>query len=893
MKNRKKKLFALLLSLPFILASCSGDNNSSSSSSSSSSQTTSVSESSSGTSSSKDSTSSEEGPNVPPTPVEKKSVEKLAPGEEADEVDYAVIINTEMDENVSAAASGSFNYTPAANPGYFPGTQSTSYNQVKRAISTDRSLVLKANPATPDAVGTNLPSTAPNYAVNDVFTKVYYTDSSMQNTIKFTYKCIKVTDKVVVWLDKTVEEKYLAGQSLEGSGTIADVGNEIAALYENKAYDIIKSLSPNPDKSIPYADRGNRLSIIIDSNMREASGLYKQDSKFTGIYINPDESYFSKDTKTGYKKGGFANSDQLFVHEGQHALFDLFSRDNATSTFNTTSLNEGLSTQMMIYTGHNNEAAPIAQFKKVYNTSNSRYEPHLEESKTLLGKFNHTYLTYGFSASYIRYLAMQYQAQNSANTIPSFYQKVYSTKLVANESVNSYMNRLLRALNIDNLPDFKTSMINYYIATVAHEEKGVYGFYNDIYSNTQLPCYPLLGGNVNESKNIAPRGAIVVEAANNKFKAPTDGGSKVEYYVVRKQTKKTQLEGKGTEAEPYLISSVNDFEIISEQMKNSYDNRDNNPSAEKYYKLTNDIDAKGRDKLLNGSFYSYGFAGKLDGNNKKIYNLSGVFCAYLKEGGEIKNLTIVPDDHVSLTFNEGLFVSYNSGTLTNCSIEGDELYVSIIPGAYEASATSNGYQHDKAVSNFGTLVGTNGYNGVIDRCSVKPVVYVIHVGLRVNATFYDVDPVTKVRCGGIVGTSYFNSQVKDCYAEKLSFKSSEASEVQEFYIGGIVGYIQHTRSFSPRIENCVLRNGLQVASTGKTENVGLAIGYIDDGFTTETYSNLYANGNSSTSQKIVGNKATTNGILTGDTYKSQSSYSGLDFTNTWTIEEGVSAPILK
>ena len=123
--------------------------------------------------------------------------------------------------------------------------------------------------------------------------------------------------------------------------------------------------------------------------------------------------------------------------------------------------------------------------------------------------------------------------------------------------------------------------------------------------------------------------------------------------------------------------------------------------------------------------------------------------------------------------------------------------------------------------------------------------------------------------------------------------SSEASEVQEFYIGGIVGYIQYTRSFSPKIENCVLRNGLQVASTGETENVGLAIGYIDDGFTTETYSNLYANGNSSTSQKIVGNKATTNGILTGNTYKNQSSYSGLDFTNTWTIEEGVSAPILK
>lgn len=817
MKNRKKKLFALLLSLPFILTSCSGDNNSSSSSSSSSSQTTSVSESSSGTSSSKDSTSSEEGPNVPPAPVEKKSVEKLAPGEEADEVDYAVIINTEMDDDASAAESGSFNYTPAANPGYFPSTQSTSYNQVKRAISTDRSLVLKANPATPDAVGTNLPSTAPNYAVNDEFTKVYYTDSSMQNTIKFTYKCIKVTDKVVVWLDETVENNYLAGQSLAGSGTIADVGNEIAALYENKAYDIIKSLSPNPDKSITYADGGNRLSIIIDSNMRGASGLYVQDSKFSGIYINPKGSYFSNGT--GYKKGGFANSDQLFVHEGQHVLFDLFSRDNATSTFNTTSLNEGLSTQMMIYTGHNNEAAPIAEFKNVYNTSNSDREPHLEESKTLLGEFNHTYLTYGFSASYIRYLAMQYQAQNSANTIPSFYQKVYSTKLVADESVTSYMDRLLRALNIDNLPNFKTSMINYYIATVAHEEKGVYGFYNDIYSNTQLPCYPLLGGTVNESKNIAPRGAIVVEAANNKFKAPTDGGSNVEYYVVRKQTKKTQLEGKGTEAEPYLISSVNDFEIISEQIKNS---RDNNPSEGKYYKLTNDIDAKGRHKLLSESKYRYryGFAGKLDGNNKKIYNLSGVFCKYLNGGGEIKNLTIVPDDHVSLTFDEGLFVSYNNGTLTNCSIEGDELYVSVIPGSFE----------DDTISNFGTLVGTNGHNGVIDRCSVKPVVHVIHVGLRVNATFYDVDPVTKVRCGGIAGTSYFNSQVKDCYAEKLSFKSSEASEVQEFYIGGIVGYIQYTTgSYSPRIENCVLRNGLQVEPTGKTEYVDLVIGYIDEG----------------------------------------------------------------
>ncbi|MDY5649624.1 MAG: hypothetical protein SPK64_01035, partial [Candidatus Enterosoma sp.] len=446
-------------------------------------------------------------------------------------------------------------------------------------------------------------------------------------------------------------------------------------------------------------------------------------------------------------------------------------------------------------TGHNNEAAPIAEFKNVYN---NRYStPHLEESKTLLGKFNNTYLTYGFSASYIRYLAMQYRAQNSANTIPSFYQKVYSTQLVANESVNSYMDRLLRALDIDNLPDFKTSMINYYIATVAHEEKGVYGFYNDIYSNTQLPCYPLLGGTVNESKNIAPRGAIVVEAANNKFKAPTDGASQVEYYVVRKQTKKTQLEGKGTEAEPYLISSVNDFEIISEQIK-----KDDRSSAGKYYKLTNDIDAKGRDKLLNGSFYEYGFAGKLDGNNKKIYNLSGVFCTYLNEGGEIKNLTIVPDDHVSLTFNEGLFVSYNKGTLTNCSIEGNELYVSVIPGQFEANVTSNGFmQPDDTVSNFGTLVGTNGYNGVIDRCSVKPVVHVIHVGLRVNATSYNVDPVTKVRCGGIVGTSYDNSQIKDCYAEKLLFMSSEASEVQEFYIGGIVGYIQDTGSYSPRIEN--------------------------------------------------------------------------------------------
>ena len=222
------------------------------------------------------------------------------------------------------------------------------------------------------------------------------------------------------------------------------------------------------------------------------------------------------------------------------------------------------------------------------------------------------------------------------------------------------------------------------------------------------------------------------------------------------------------------------------------------------------------------------------------------------------------------------------------------MYVSVIPGQFEANVTSNGFmQPDDTISNFGTLVGTNGYNGVIDRCSVKPVVYVIHVGLRVNATFYDVVPVTKVRCGGIVGTSYFNSQIKDCYAEKLLFMSSEASEVQEFYIGGIVGYIQNTGSYSPRIENCILRNGLEVAQTGKTENVGLAIGYIDESFTTETYSNLYANGNSSTSQKIVGNNATTNGILTGNTYKNQSSYSGLDFTNTWTIEEGVSAPILK
>ncbi len=97
--------------------------------------------------------------------------------------------------------------------------------------------------------------------------------------------------------------------------------------------------------------------------------------------------------------------------------------------------------------------------------------------------------------------------------------------------------------------------------------------------------------------------------------------------------------GDGSQANPYKISSSEEFAYLSEQVRSgvSYEN--------KYLELTTDLDLNNMQFEIIGLFPRFYFNGSFNGNNHKIYNLnlnmSEEYSAlFLVQDGTIENLVI-------------------------------------------------------------------------------------------------------------------------------------------------------------------------------------------------------------------------------------------------------------
>ena len=201
-------------------------------------------------------------------------------------------------------------------------------------------------------------------------------------------------------------------------------------------------------------------------------------------------------------------------------------------------------------------------------------------------------------------------------------------------------------------------------------------------------------------------------------------------------------EGSGTEGDPYIISTIADFNQLASITARCY------YYDGKYFRMDADLDFTGESFTPVGNSTNP-FKGILDGEG---HSISGIYIETTDTykalfgivHGTVKNLTLTNSTFKANT-NVGGIVCENWGTIENCHV---------------TSSVSIEYYSGNG-GNFGGIVGTN--NGTVDGCTSAATV----------------DGKTKGKVGGIVG--YNEGTLKNSLYYGNSVTNGE-------YVGAIVGY---------------------------------------------------------------------------------------------------------
>lgn len=247
--------------------------------------------------------------------------------------------------------------------------------------------------------------------------------------------------------------------------------------------------------------------------------------------------------------------------------------------------------------------------------------------------------------------------------------------------------------------------------------------------------------------------------------------------------------GKGTEDNPYLINSVNDFLNFGGHHLHSKDNFEG-----KHFKLMKDLDFTGVIVKPVGLNYIASFNGHFDGNNHTMKNITintsnqnvGLF-GVVGANGSVSNLNLENINYnVSSTSRTDRHIGGIAGTLTsnatitNCSVTGTikakygEIQQDVFSNTFAGGLVGNqiGYLNNcKASVNIesnktGGIVGkSNGFK--LNNCVVE------------NANLFG-----RAACGGLIGylynSTYRNTEVYNLNGYNITINSS-------FCAGGMVG----------------------------------------------------------------------------------------------------------
>lgn len=528
------------------------------------------------------------------------SVQKGIPGQTISG-DYVVIVNTNKDSK-NSQATGTLSFDSNANTGKITKNASTysEFQNMEMTVYSDNSNVQNRALVT--------------YNIGD--RKTFYQGKE--------YVCIGIGSYSYIWMESSLKAEYdLAGKTNQAA-------KDMMSVYEGKPYRVLNELSNN---NIVYKDNSGKLSILLEE-MTTSAGFFAGESDITAIHIKAKKP-------SSYIQGDFSSTNSLLVHEGQHALFLNHTCGDSQYISNTLRwLNEALAVASMDWNWGGSDPSgwldKIPGSVEVRNGSSIFYDTYS----------NDTAKDYSLPYLFIRYLINQ--SSGGYNPV-KFIQNVYKVSAVGKDT-ETFLNEVL-SINGINV-DYKTAIENFYVAVIAQEKTGVYGFYGDPIVWNKIREYPIYSGQSGESIELKGTSAIVLKTQNGKFTVPSNGGNDIKYIAVtRTGSPLKPSEGDGTEANPYVIKEAKELNALSE-----YSNA--------YFELKNDI-------VINNTVYftTQTFTGTLDGKGFTVSNLSTPL--FSTNRGVIKNLNI--DANVNDEFNTyyGTIADINQGKIVDCGVTGN------------------------------------------------------------------------------------------------------------------------------------------------------------------------------------------------------------------------------
>ncbi len=357
--------------------------------------------------------------------------------------------------------------------------------------------------------------------------------------------------------------------------------------------------------------------------------------------------------------------------------------------------------------------------------------------------------------------------------------------------------------------------------------------------------------------------------------------------------------GNGTIANPYKVENADQLNKVRYHL-------------DKHFIQTADIDmadylgadgegynaGAGWDPI--GTFVSGGtgspFTGSYNGNGKTISNLiinrpdKDMVGLFEYSSGIIENVSLLAVDIIGKGYVGGLVGNQISGEISDCSVSGSVKGIESSVGGLAGQSNNveeiiacHSAAYVEGYNDVGGLIGQNEYSN-IEKCyasgnvkgnsSTTGGLVAVNYNSVISNSYATGSVVgTHDEVGGLVGWNTYSARIVDSYATGRVTGGGEA-------IGGLVGQ----NKASAKVDNCYATGKV----TGGTKVGGLIGETIEGATTTDSYWDTQTSGLTVSAGGI--------GYSTPAMIKDTNSveiYIDWDFTDTWTMEEGVSYPYLK
>ena len=352
----------------------------------------------------------------------------------------------------------------------------------------------------------------------------------------------------------------------------------------------------------------------------------------------------------------------------------------------------------------------------------------------------------------------------------------------------------------------------------------------------------------------------------------------------------------------HLVDNVSKFQAICNSYNNIYYGGDGN------YRLTADINYNNSTYTIKGDF-----SGKLDGGGHTVSNVAEIVSSSYTQLGlfnriignaEIRNITF---DNCGVTNNSdnsdasagvlagriGLGVIVENVTINNSFAQGKNNNGGFAGSITSVDSATGGYIRGVALNQVRVFLireiepncPTGGFVGWVNGAQISSCYYA-NSNTNTGENNTSVYGVWKV--GGFVGVVDGNTSISNCFAYGSVYsdrRTSSAGNDNRDSVGGFVGV---NNSSSATISNCYANVILSGYGDRYSLDSTKRLYYRSRGFGRNEGGGTFTNNYCFSGSRGLDNAGATE--LSDSQLKTQSSFSGWDFTNTWTMSSTGAVP---